>query len=69
MVLVFPKQMIFSLSELLLKIVEEELNVYRRNETEFYDKVGESNKLLAKIEIEECNIGNIIADSMNQQKD
>ena len=64
----FPKQMIFSLSELLLKIVEEELNVYRRNETEIYDKVGESNKLLAKIGNEECNIGNIIADSMNQQK-
>ena len=32
-VLVFPKQMIFSVSELLLKIVEEELNVYWRNET------------------------------------
>ena len=30
--------------------VEEELDMYRKNFTEFYDRVGESNLLLAKIE-------------------
>ena len=46
--------------------VDEESDVYRKNLTEFYDKVGESNVLCAKNENEESNIGNIITDSLIQ---
>merc|ERR1712215_610109 len=47
--------------------IEGQLKEYRdKNLTEFYEEVGNSTVLLAKVENEESNIGNIITDSMLQ---